>query len=533
MLTTIATTAHAHQPHEWARITAQRDALLATARSATQLRAPVSDSKKPHIPLVWSARINQTTWLNGVEQTSIVPIDITYIMEDSIRRRTATANRCEFKWAPAAFVGTGLDYINMTQYNENNFCGMLLNGQPLDMSMYARPFSPFFSWLAGAADGGLVPHNGTMMQSWVLNTSQGAANYYFELLVDADNHPALVTQNMTGVPPPCSSEPRTRNIATSRCPAVCAHGRPHLALPCTGRYGPDAFIREEFLEWAGDESLLPRVWDGFNESAFATPPKCAAPADPKPADTRMFIFHPKDNFNISGQARAPIKTKAPLTRPCPSPRCRAFRTWATPRATSSSCASTCSRTRRPPWIITISGSRAGTCTTTRRWVSTKTATTTRLNALAPTTGSWATRRRRGSVRAGDSSSPLSRRLLSRGRRLLQARRMAASARRTPRRASGGRCRSVAAARAARRSRAASARGRRSASRRSTPSACSTCWASRRRAPPTCARPSPRRARSSSARSRRTTPPRAAARHSRSDPPGRCPSRRWRGAARRA
>ena len=51
---------------------------------------PHEAAGRPTIPPSWSAKVNQTTWINGELQTSIVPIGDMYMASNSVLNRTAT-----------------------------------------------------------------------------------------------------------------------------------------------------------------------------------------------------------------------------------------------------------------------------------------------------------------------------------------------------------------------------------------------------------------------------------------------------------
>lgn len=222
----------------------------------------VEGATRPVVPSVWSSKVNQTTWMNGTVQTSIVPLGDLFMVEDDGAKRKATTSNVKFGWAPEAYVGTPLEFMNFTTYYTETYMGFEINGQHLDASIYgAVRFSPTFSWLPAARDGGMVEYSGTSYQSWVF--TYGSTSML--ALFDAAGVPVYLDQNVTA--------------------------------PSVGRYRTVM----AFSEWRADASHLPHVWDGYNQTTFTHPTPCPAPADPTPVEQPIYIFHPKDNFDIAGQ----------------------------------------------------------------------------------------------------------------------------------------------------------------------------------------------------------------------------------------
>ena len=141
---------------------------------------------------------------------------------------------------------------------------MDINGEKLDAAIYSTKYYDQFSWLAGAHDGGSTVFHGVSCHKWFIQ----APGTYFELLVAEDTQePVMFYENITH------------------------------ATASIGQYA----TRSLFTEWRADESNLPHVWEGYSSHAFKYPAPCAKPSDPTPVDTIVYVFHPKNEFNISGQ----------------------------------------------------------------------------------------------------------------------------------------------------------------------------------------------------------------------------------------
>jgi len=250
---------HTHARHQTIVADAHRRAAIAATL------APVEDAtgpSKPRIPLLWSAKVNQSTIINGQVQATIVPLGDGRMVEDTRAKRKATFSAAKFPWAPASFVGSEKEWMNFTTFFTSDYMGFLLNGQPLDASIYgAAKFSATFGWLIGAHAGGMKPYNGSSFQSWRFDLGAD----HFELLADAHGVPVYSVTN--------------------------------VSAPGLGNYTTIV----SFSGWRADASQLPDVWVGYNETAFKEPEACPPPSDPTPVDTPIFIFHPKNNFDIAGQ----------------------------------------------------------------------------------------------------------------------------------------------------------------------------------------------------------------------------------------
>jgi len=153
--------------------------------------------------------------------------------------------------------------MNLTEYFTSDYMGIEINGEMLDASVYKGKYYDQFAWLPIARDGGSVTYHGLACQKWSAHIPISGARFVL-LVSEATSVPVYMLTNTT--------------------------------------YAGGTYVQEaEFTQWTDDESLLPDIWTNYSEAAFKHPAACAKPADPTPIDTPIYVFHPKDEFNISGQ----------------------------------------------------------------------------------------------------------------------------------------------------------------------------------------------------------------------------------------
>ena len=164
--------------------------------------------------------------------------------------------------APQSFVGTPLEWLNITNYFKGKFSGESLNGN-LYEDRASPGFQDMFAWLKMATYAGPRPSSGgTTLQAWALDL-RSPVNVSLLLLADG-NTPVVLSENLT-----------------------------YFGVPMHIDYAFSSFT-------PGGE--LPHAWDGFNESAFSHTPPCPAAAGAlSPRNQTVYIFHPRHQFNISQQ----------------------------------------------------------------------------------------------------------------------------------------------------------------------------------------------------------------------------------------
>jgi len=186
------------------------------------------------------------------------------LVQYTAKKQSAQRESSKMPFAPKEFVGTPLEWINFTTLTGVNFTGFDINGETLDGAVHGGTWSDIFGWAAFAKDGGSVVVDGKSLHRWSLAIPATGA---FELLVDASGAPYRLVQNVS---------------KTARVPHTY-------------------YLNYTFSDFTPDDSLLPKAWDGVVEDDFRHPKPCAAPKGPSPVNVTMYIFHPKDEFNISGQ----------------------------------------------------------------------------------------------------------------------------------------------------------------------------------------------------------------------------------------
>ena len=221
----------------------------------------------PKIPPVWSATVQAVEEVDGKPTRPNIggETSLQLICNDDTLKRGVVQMTTKVPFAPAAFVGTALEWINTTEFQTKALFGINLNGVKLDgTAAYGAHYSSVFSWLPYAKAGPNVPVNGTVYLSWALQTPTASLS----LLVNSHNLPHRFEENVT--------VPKGNTSFTY-----------HL------RYTFESFT---------SNGTLPGTWETFNPLEYTSPIACAKPPSPAPvATTRMYIFHPRAQFNITQQ----------------------------------------------------------------------------------------------------------------------------------------------------------------------------------------------------------------------------------------
>lgn len=217
----------------------------------------------PKIPSKWSARVNQSISLNGVPMASSSgfhdPPVLPVYGVDSDERRMLTLSNEEFPFCAPEFVGTDGCWLNSTVYaTDTQYLEVM--GSKYKMAQSAGGYYNFFNWLPLALDGGVVTWHGEEVRKWSIHVP----NVLMELLVREDGTPVNMIQNMT----------------------VPYYGHIYQTL--------------DFVDFVAGESLE-QHWAIFDPADFQAPLLCNAPDPPVTVKVSMYIFHPKNKFNISQQ----------------------------------------------------------------------------------------------------------------------------------------------------------------------------------------------------------------------------------------
>lgn len=181
---------------------------------------------------------------------------------DTGEKRMTVGQKVKMPVAPGEFVGTPKEWINSTTFLAQDWGGINLNGETLDgSSLSTLRFKDIFAWLPFAKYYGNVTVNGTELQNWTYFSTA----ITLSLLVDIKNTPVIFSE----IFPPSSAAPTGVQIQ---------------------------FVFTDFKR----DATIPGTWDTLNITEYTHPPVC----DPVPAQTKTvaaYIFHPKNEFNISQQ----------------------------------------------------------------------------------------------------------------------------------------------------------------------------------------------------------------------------------------
>lgn len=226
---------------------------------------PVRRSAVPMIPKVFQSSFNLTYIVPG-GPPSVNPLGIntdSSIVENGIGMRQVMMFDGKIPFAPEAFIGTPLEWINDTIFSPSapHSPGIKLN----DILMVApqqRPYKdPMFSWVQYAKDMGPI-HVGTItLELWLLE-SPGSTLALF-VYPDTPNKPAAYTINYT----------------TPTGPGFVRY-----------TFGPD------FHEIEDDTQF----WTAYDEKAMLNPPLCNT-TNPSAINQTIYIFHPNTSFDIADQ----------------------------------------------------------------------------------------------------------------------------------------------------------------------------------------------------------------------------------------
>ena len=218
----------------------------------------LTQPQRPSIPPKWSANVSRTSHFGKLTFT-----EQSEMASDTGKRRLYSKTGHRLPFAPLAFVGGPLEWLNITTYAEGTWAGEVLEGQKY-LAKYQDGFHDIFRWVRFARYDGNATVNSTVLQRWQLKTTF-PTTLSFVLYADGDV-PVSFEQNLT--------------------------------------YAGGAYsVEYRFLTFAASAEI-PHVWDDFNRSAFSYTPPCptaASGAPPPPRTQSLYIFHPRHDFNISQQ----------------------------------------------------------------------------------------------------------------------------------------------------------------------------------------------------------------------------------------
>ena len=166
------------------------------ARVLAALPPIISAKSDPHrppaIPSKWSALAYFQQFQHGKPVVGPVAFATMRMASDAVLKRSLTMTGNKFAWAPARFVGTSKEWINMTQFVTATFVGIDLNGQTLDGG-HQQVFHDMFQWLAGAKYGGTAKGpSGATLNRWTLDVP--SYHVTFDLLATDGGVPVVFNE---------------------------------------------------------------------------------------------------------------------------------------------------------------------------------------------------------------------------------------------------------------------------------------------------------------------------------------------------
>lgn len=232
--------------------------------------APEVRATRPSYPPRWIADVRITQVFGNVTTPTLSPFkgageELSRLVQESDNKRRAQYTAAKMPIAPAAWAGTPLEWMNSTQYTFTDFMGLEINGNRMALNL--AKYSDLFFWTKLAKDGGEVTYEGRQLHRWFWSLDRPTP-ISCELLVDAGNLPVHLWQNVT----------------------------------TQGKRYEMGYEFVSFLPNATD----PATWKGVTEDEFRHAVVCPTPADPKPQNVTMYIFHPENNFDIAGQDLADV-----------------------------------------------------------------------------------------------------------------------------------------------------------------------------------------------------------------------------------
>lgn len=234
------------------------------------LSATDNSALPPRLPKDWIAEVDLVQIINGKAAGNPFGNGGNHyrLCQDGTHQRLTQQSFSKMTAAPAEWVGTPLEFMNMTVYEGASFMAMEINHNKYDQTQgNGTGFQDIFQWVPAAHDGGVVTVGGQQLHRWLLKSNTPAVNVSMELLVDHRDKPVIFSQNVSGM---------------------------------SGPYG-DISIIYNFSSFIPDETL-PELWKSFNLTDYRHPAQCPTPAKGlAPVNRTMYIFHPKHEFDIAGQ----------------------------------------------------------------------------------------------------------------------------------------------------------------------------------------------------------------------------------------
>lgn len=217
-------------------------------------------SSPPKISTDWVADVLTNRSQNG-SQIDINAVSI--LAQEMSQQRRVLMRPQRMPIAPLEWVGTAREWLNTSTFELPNLVVVSFNGN--EYKAASPPvFSDLFSFLQVATYAGEVSFKGRLADRWIFEL----ANTHLEAFIDKAGMPLLLTQAFD-----------VKGVETYA-------------------------VSYEFLNFRAGEKA-PELWSDFNASHATNPVRCPASTDGTQT-TDMFIFHPKDNFDIAGQDLADL-----------------------------------------------------------------------------------------------------------------------------------------------------------------------------------------------------------------------------------
>eukprot|EP00040_Diaphanoeca_grandis_P037050 m.239475 g.239475 ORF g.239475 m.239475 type:complete len:459 (-) comp33745_c5_seq3:1031-2407(-) len=264
-------TFHGDKPHDVDRVRLGQELLRFRNEALNDVpRFTTQSLLGPMLPGKWNATGDSIMTFNNVSMQTVVAFgsNVT-MMSDNTLNRSAQVGVNAFKWGPEAFHKAGNSSIEQVTLATKQYSLMQLNGAKYIQSA-AGGFSNIFSWTPAAHSTGIVMWNHMNLTRWVFALPTNG-NASWELFMKADGTPARMEFNFT--------------------------------IPKTdpGGYGGKRLHElYTFTTFNADASMMPDPFAGFDINDYLHPMKC----DPEPEPVKnmtIFIFHPKNEFDIAGQ----------------------------------------------------------------------------------------------------------------------------------------------------------------------------------------------------------------------------------------
>ena len=225
---------------------------------------------KPNIPNVYSANCSHEFKFNGKTLPGIGRGNTTLSVD--------TPNKLFYSFlakripnAPKEFLNTPYEWLNISYFRTRNASYVILeNNKYSDPNDYTF-YNPL-GWVHSATFAGTRKDaRGNVLHVWTASFKWGT----YELLITPSGTPVVLKTKMT----------------------MSMSQMPHGSYETTQYY-------HSFLP-----NVVSHIWEEFNEDSFRVPPVCQPPGgkQPDPVKQTIYVYHPKNEFNITRQDVADVR----------------------------------------------------------------------------------------------------------------------------------------------------------------------------------------------------------------------------------